>query len=161
MLREDFVKSSSEKLWTICANPVDGGTRVPRRAHGDRVPGVTGIVSRDDSTAHRASGTFENLARARLSRVFARRRKDVLALAGDGHAILVVTEPVYSAYNSDACSSRTDDRWPHRLRAFGARGKSELHRAVCWLTTSPGNRKESATENIPPLFRRLRPSEKR
>ena len=33
-----------------------------------------------------------------------------------------------------------------------ARGKSELHRAVCWLTTSPGDRKESATENIPPLL---------
>ncbi len=31
-----------------------------------------------------------------------------------------------------------------------AGGKSELHRAGCWLTPSLGDEKESATENIPP-----------
>lgn len=30
-------------------------------------------------------------------------------------------------------------------------GKSELHRAECWLTASGGDPKESATENIPPV----------
>src|SRR3972149_1933797 len=29
-------------------------------------------------------------------------------------------------------------------------GKSELRRAVRWVTPSPGDRKESATENTPP-----------
>ncbi len=32
----------------------------------------------------------------------------------------------------------------------GARGKSELHRAGCWITSSGGDPKESATENRPP-----------
>jgi len=30
------------------------------------------------------------------------------------------------------------------------RGKSELHRARCWVTPSPGDGKESATESKPP-----------
>jgi hypothetical protein len=30
------------------------------------------------------------------------------------------------------------------------RGKSELHRARCWVTPSPGDGKESATERKPP-----------
>ncbi len=30
-------------------------------------------------------------------------------------------------------------------------GKSELHRAGCWLTASGGDPKDSATENKPPL----------
>ncbi len=34
--------------------------------------------------------------------------------------------------------------------ALGARGKSELQRARCWLTASRGDSKESATENKPP-----------
>ncbi len=29
-------------------------------------------------------------------------------------------------------------------------GKSGLYRARCWVTPSPGDGKESATENIPP-----------
>ena len=33
----------------------------------------------------------------------------------------------------------------------GARGKSELRRTECWVTPSPGNGKESATEKRPPL----------
>ena len=43
-------------------------------------------------------------------------------------------------------SSRSDGR-----RLLRAGGKSELHKAVRWVTPSPGNRKESATENRPPL----------
>jgi len=31
-------------------------------------------------------------------------------------------------------------------------GKSGLHRTGCWVTPSPGNRKESATERRPPLL---------
>ncbi len=31
-------------------------------------------------------------------------------------------------------------------------GKSELHRTGCWITSSEGDLKESATENIPPVF---------
>ena len=34
-----------------------------------------------------------------------------------------------------------------------AGGKSELHRAGCWLTASEGDLKESATENTPPSLR--------
>tara|TARA_Y100000739_G_C20324914_1_gene336146 strand:+ start:476 stop:613 length:138 start_codon:yes stop_codon:yes gene_type:complete len=30
------------------------------------------------------------------------------------------------------------------------RGKSGLHRKECWITSSRGNPRESATENIPP-----------
>jgi hypothetical protein len=37
--------------------------------------------------------------------------------------------------------SKTGRRGPARVR-----GKSELHRAECWLTASGGNLKESATE---------------
>lgn len=37
-----------------------------------------------------------------------------------------------------------------RLRAAG--GKSELHRAGCWVTPSGGNPRESATETRPPWF---------
>jgi len=47
-------------------------------------------------------------------------------------------------YNGLACSSRPDDRRLH------VGGKSELPRAVRWVTPSPGDGKESATENIPP-----------
>ena len=36
----------------------------------------------------------------------------------------------------------------------GAGGKSEHHRAGCFVTRSPGDRQESATENIPPRFLR-------
>ena len=38
------------------------------------------------------------------------------------------------------------------LPFFGGRGrgKSELHRARCWVTPSPGDGKESATESRPP-----------
>ncbi len=32
-------------------------------------------------------------------------------------------------------------------------GKSGLRRTGCWITSSPGDGKESATESIPPLFR--------
>ena len=37
---------------------------------------------------------------------------------------------------------------------LAAGGKSELHRAACWITSSRGDSKESATENTPP--KRLR-----
>jgi len=40
------------------------------------------------------------------------------------------------------------------LRYEGARGKSEHCRAGCFVTRSPGDRQESATENIPPRFDR-------
>tara|TARA_B100001175_G_C19166502_1_gene475403 strand:+ start:331 stop:441 length:111 start_codon:yes stop_codon:yes gene_type:complete len=30
------------------------------------------------------------------------------------------------------------------------RGKSGLHRKKCWITSSKGNLRESATEKIPP-----------
>src|SRR5687767_7470719 len=33
-------------------------------------------------------------------------------------------------------------------------GKSELHRAGCWLTASRGDLQESATESTPPISRR-------
>ena len=42
----------------------------------------------------------------------------------------------------------------------GAGGKSELRRAVRWVTPSPGDRKESATENRPPLRSRSGKGEK-
>src|SRR5207249_10158223 len=35
-------------------------------------------------------------------------------------------------------------------RSHPGRGKSELHRALRWVTPSPGDGKESATENRPP-----------
>src|SRR5262245_7487133 len=40
------------------------------------------------------------------------------------------------------------ERWPLQERAAG--GKSELHRAGCWLTASRGDPQDSATENRPP-----------
>ena len=33
---------------------------------------------------------------------------------------------------------------------YPRRGKSELHRAVCWVTPRRGNPTDSGTENIPP-----------
>jgi hypothetical protein len=42
--------------------------------------------------------------------------------------------------------------WQHA----GAGGKSELHRAGCWLTASRGDSQESATENKPPAARQVR-----
>ncbi len=40
------------------------------------------------------------------------------------------------------------------LRYEGAGGKSEHRRAGCFVTRSPGDRQESATEKIPPRFSR-------
>ena len=37
--------------------------------------------------------------------------------------------------------------------ALGRGGKSGLQRAVCWLTASEGDLRESATENTPPNSR--------
>ncbi len=45
-------------------------------------------------------------------------------------------------------TGRGDRRRPRESEAAG--GKSELHRAGCWLTASRGDSKESATENKPP-----------
>ena len=40
------------------------------------------------------------------------------------------------------------------IARLSAGGKSELQRAGCWVTPSPGDGKESATENIPLRLRR-------
>ena len=47
------------------------------------------------------------------------------------------------------------DRWWRRASAV-ARGKSELHRAGCWLTASRGDSQDSATESRPPIVRWVR-----
>jgi hypothetical protein len=41
------------------------------------------------------------------------------------------------------------DRWWRSARGV-TRGKSELHRAGCWLTASRGDSQDSATESRPP-----------
>jgi len=48
------------------------------------------------------------------------------------------------------------DRWRWRGNVSIAGGKSELHRAGCWLTASRGDSQESATESKPPAARSVR-----
>ena len=45
--------------------------------------------------------------------------------------------------------SRGDNRVSSNLMVREVRGKSELHRAGCWLTARGSDPTESATENIP------------
>jgi len=56
--------------------------------------------------------------------------------------------------NAILCIALNSVEVDQMIARFSAGGKSELHRAGSWVTPSPGDGKESATENIPLRLRR-------